>query len=139
MGEVLSEEIQINIVSIDLINFQFTNHLKESQDDVKTINKERSANVKYFMNEKDKVSLIVDFLFGEEDFKISGSYIFVIEVKNLENVGQFDSLEEFIEEEKEKVVFPVYTKISMLISYYSDLVRPFPIIDSPNNWVKDKE
>lgn len=89
---------------------------------------------------KNKESTIfVDFN-GVFDFKlegivVEGEYLFSAVFSDIQNKDSFANL---LEENKYEMCFPMISRINMIISKISEESRPFPLLISPDIWLKDQ-
>lgn len=118
-------KIQLSIEEITLQKLNFINGI----DEKKTESSERSSHIKWNSLKDGKVEFVIDFTYSKRNFKIEGSYLFVITHENVKNI------DEFIEREQEKIVLPVFAKISNNISHLTDQIMPFPVIIPATAWL----
>lgn len=123
----MGENIQISINTLELLDIDFKSNYNHKDGN----KEETSLDISYEIQDKETVDFTINFVYVEKQIRVKGSYLFSIEIKNLEN------LNDFIENEKEQLIYPVYTKISGIINYLTDQVLPFPLIISPSIWIDD--
>lgn len=121
------ENIRVTVVKLELLSSSFKN-LKDN------MKKDMKIDVNFEMTGNNSVDFFIDFTFTDYGMEISGSYLLKMIIDNVEQ----DHFEDFLSREKKHLVYPVYGKISHLISFLSDQSRLIPLIVDPTDWLKDE-
>jgi hypothetical protein len=82
------------------------------------------------------VDYIGDFHVESAGMQIKGSYLFSIVIYNFEDEVE---AELFLKEHEANLAFPMLSKISGLVAKISEEVRSFPLIITPNKWIKKEK
>lgn len=121
----MDEQMTVSILDIDLIE----SYYKTINSDVDDYN----VTINYTIQEDNVVEFDIDLSAEDNMFRLDAKYVFIIKISNV------DDLEKFIGDNKEQLIYPVYTKVSQLISNLTDQSYPFPQIVSPFHWIDEED
>ncbi|MRG86728.1 hypothetical protein [Salinibacillus xinjiangensis] len=122
----MDKDLRISILELDLLNVKYSVDNDDEKDNL-------VLDINYEILEDKRIRFNIEFLFVDKEISLKGEFLFVIIIKNLEDI------EGFIKENKEDVIYPVYIKISNIISLLTDQSFPFPKIIPPSTWIEEEE
>ncbi|WP_146551211.1 hypothetical protein [Rummeliibacillus sp. SL167] len=130
-----SLRISINYIELRELEFKRSENKSESENnlDLKVNIKDK---IKKDNSYQVKVEFVANFKVISGYININGQYVYVATLRNIEDIEEFD---QFVEEKKYELAYPMLCKITSLITKMSEEVRIFPLIVPPGAWLEREE
>ncbi|GGP17310.1 hypothetical protein [Oceanobacillus neutriphilus] len=121
----MKKDFSISIVDLDLVSvdYQVNRNLKEEKHDM---------NIDYTIDNDKKINFNIELIYEKEDIKVNCNFKFVIVISEL------DEIDKFIEENEKDILYPVYMKMSNVVSFLTDQSHLFPININPGIWIENE-